>query len=157
MSRYASQTSVSVERTKAEIERLLAARGAQQFASGWKGTTAVLAFALGRRSIRFLLPMPDPTAKEFTRTEVRNVRRTHEDARRRWEQACRSRWRALFLVIKAKLEAVDCGISTVEDEFLAWTVIPGDGRTVGERFQPELRAAIESGEPPRLLLTGGAS
>lgn len=157
MSRYASQTSVSVERTKAEIERLLVVRGAQQFASGWNGTTAVLAFTLGRRAIRFLLPMPDPTAKEFTRTEVRNVRRSHEDARRHWEQACRSRWRALFLVIKAKLEAVDCGISTIEDEFLAWTVIPGDGRTIGERFQPELTAAIENGEPPRLLLTGGAS
>lgn len=157
MSRYASQTSVSVERTKAEIERLLAARGAQQFASGWNGTTAVLAFALGRRSIRFLLPMPDPTAREFTRTGARNKIRSADDARRHWEQACRSRWRALFLVIKAKLEAVDCGISTIEDEFLAWTVIPGDGRTIGERIHPELAAAIESGDPPRLLLTGGAS
>ena len=35
------------------------------------------------------------------------------------DQACRQRWRALLLVIKAKLEAVTAGISTVETEFLA--------------------------------------
>ena len=36
----------------------------------------------------------------------------------RWEQACRQRWRALALVIKAKLEAIDAEISTFEEEFL---------------------------------------
>ena len=45
------------------------------------------------------------------------------------EQGKRSRWRALYLVVKAKLEAVSSGIVSMEDEFLAQTVM-NDGETV---------------------------
>jgi hypothetical protein len=54
-----------------------------------------------------------------------------------WEQACRSRWRALLLCIKAKLEACAVGITTFDSEFLAH-IVTGDGRTVAERIVPQL-------------------
>ena len=43
----------------------------------------------------------------------------------------RQRWRALALCIKAKLEAVECGITSFEEEFLAHVVMP-NGQTFGK-------------------------
>jgi hypothetical protein len=69
------------------------------------------------------------------------------------EQACRQRWRALSLVIKAKLEAVEAQISTVETEFLAQIVLP-NGSSVGEWAAPQLALAYASGQMPALMPGG---
>lgn len=153
---FATDTTVPVERSKAEIERLLGRYGASRFMSGWDGDTAALGFVLGNRTIRFTLPLPAKSDKQFHRTPTGRQRRNPADAERAWEQACRSRWRALLLVIKAKLEAVQVGISTVEDEFLAWTVLPGDARTIGERLRPQIESSLQNGKAPLLALGGGA-
>jgi hypothetical protein len=153
---FATDTTVPVERSKAEIERLLGRHGAARFMSGWDGDTAAIGFVLGNRTIRFTLPLPAKADKQFHRTPTGRQRRNPADAERAWEQACRSRWRALLLVIKAKLEAVQVGISTVEDEFLAWTVLPGDGRTVGERLRLTIDESVASGKPALLAIGGGA-
>ena len=63
----------------------------------------------------------------------------------------RQRWRALVLVIKAKLEAVESGITTFENEFLAHIVLP-DNRTVGEWLAPQIDSAYEEGGMPKLLM-----
>lgn len=147
---FASNTSVSVERTRAEIERLLSRNGASRFMSGWDGDTAVIGFVLGSRTIRFTLPLPNKDAREFHYTPT-FVRRSQANAEKAWEQACRARWRALLLVIKAKLEAVQAGISTIEDEFLAWTVLPGDSRTIGDRLRLTINESVASGKPVLLL------
>lgn len=154
---YATSTPVPVERSRAEIERLLQRYGASQFVSGWSGDTAAVGFVIGKLSIRFELPLPPKTADEFTKTPAGRQRHNTAAVHRAWEQACRSRWRALLLVIKAKLEAVEVGISTVEQEFLAWTVVPGTGETVYQQIGPKLLKAAETGQAPRLLLTGGGS
>ena len=64
------------------------------------------------------------------------------------------RWRALLLVIKAKLEAVTAGISTIETEFLANIVLP-DNTTAGEWMLPQIDRAYRSGEMPPLLPAAG--
>ena len=66
------------------------------------------------------------------------------------EQAQRQRWRALLLVIKAKLEAIEAGIATFEDEFLAYTMLPS-GETVGEWVSPQLDKVYEKGVMPATL------
>ncbi|HRV80250.1 MAG: hypothetical protein H6830_04500 [Planctomycetes bacterium] len=152
MSRYASNTTVSVGRTKAEIEDLLIKHGAEQFVAGWDGFQAVLGFVFNGRHIRFALKLPDKNDRDFTMTRARRNKRSPEEAMKAWEQACRSRWRALLLVIKAKLEAVEVGISTVELEFLPWTVVPGRNETVGELIGPQMEKAISGGYSPKLLL-----
>jgi hypothetical protein len=65
------------------------------------------------------------------------------------DAATRQRWRALVLVLKAKLEAVASGISTVESEFLAGIVLP-NGMTLGQAVLPRLSDAVSSGRllPP---------
>lgn len=86
----------------------------------------------------------------YAATPARRNRRHADDALRAWEQACRQSWRALALVIKAKLEAVEAGISTVDDEFLAHVLLP-NGATVGETLGPELDAAAVEGRMPSLI------
>jgi hypothetical protein len=150
MSRYAADTSVSADRSRAEIERTLSKYGANQFLYGWDGPKAVIGFRMGGRMIRFLLPLPEKDSVEFTHTRSRGTRRSDAQAYLAWEQATRQRWRALALVIKAKLEAVESGITTFEEEFLAHTLLP-NGTTVGEWAAPQLEEAYTKGRMPALL------
>lgn len=66
----------------------------------------------------------------------------------------RRRYRALLLVLKAKLEAVQSQIVTFDEEFLAHIVING-GDTVGDRMVPQLSEVIVGRMPP--LLGAGSS
>ena len=102
MAKYASTTAVSVASSKAEIERIVKRYGAGQFMSAWSADKAVIAFLMEGRQVRFTLTMPSKTEKRFTHRS--RGPRTPEAAHKEWEQACRQRWRALALVIKAKLE-----------------------------------------------------
>ncbi|GAG36103.1 unnamed protein product [marine sediment metagenome] len=68
----------------------------------------------------------------------------------------RQKWRALSLVIKAKLEAVESGISIFEEEFLAHIVLP-DGRTIGDFMIPQIKTIYSSGKMPKLLPIGKES
>lgn len=148
MSRYAADTSVSVSSSKAEIERIIERYGATGFMSGWTAEQAMIAFAMRDRQIRFILTMPPRDDKQFTHHS--KGLRTTEAAFKAWEQACRQRWRALALVIKAKLEAVESGISVFDDEFMANIVMP-DGRSVSEHVRPRITSAYETGDMPPLL------
>lgn len=147
---YAQRTEVSSDKTRAEIERTLIRYGAHEFAYAWTDREARIAFAIADRKVLFRLPMPDRNEKRFTHTPGRGVRRAPEAQEKEYEQAVRQRWRALALVIKAKLEAVEAGISTVEAEFLHWILLP-DGSTVGEHVAPRIQLAYDSGQVPALL------
>jgi len=148
---YASNTSVSREGSIQEIERMLIRNGATKFSYGWDQGRAAVTFCLKGYYIRFLLTMPDQDAKEFCFTPTGRKRRSPSDARAAWEQACRARWRALALVIKAKLEAVQAGITIIEDEFLAHIVMP-DGKTVGHSIIPAINEAYQTGLMPSRML-----
>jgi len=69
---------------------------------------------------------------------------------KRWEQACRQRWRALALAIKAKLEAVESGITGFEEEFLSH-IIMADGKTIGEHIVPQVAQLCSPAALPPLL------
>jgi hypothetical protein len=75
---------------------------------------------------------------------------------RRAERTCRQRWRALTFVIKAKLEAVEAGISEFESEFLANVVLP-DGSSVGDFIRPQIERAYSEGTLPSALSQLGRS
>jgi hypothetical protein len=154
VSRYAEQTTVSSEKSRAEIEATLARYGATAFMYGWDQAGAVIMFQTKGRRVKFVLPLPDRQAREFTHTPTRGTPRTAEQAAAAWEQASRQRWRALALVIKAKLEAVEAGITVFDDEFLAH-MVTGDGRTIGEHLRPQLDQLYTGGLPA--LLPGSGS
>lgn len=155
MSGYAASTSVPVDRSRAEIERTLSRYGAASFMYGWDDTRAMVQFSAHDRLIRFLLPLPDRADPVFVYTPSKKQKRHPADVEKAWEQACRQRWRALLLVIKAKLEAVDAGISEFEEEFLAHVVLP-DGSTVGQFIRPQIERAYTAGVMPGALPALGA-
>lgn len=148
---YAKDTTVSVDKSRAEIERTLDRYGADQFSYGRDDARGLVCiqFRAQDRHVRFMLILPKPTETRFTRTK--QGPRSPENARKAWEQGCRQRWRALSLCIKAKLEAVESGISEFEDEFLSNIVLP-DGKTAGEFLKPQIAEAYLSGDMPKSLL-----
>ena len=150
---YARNTTVSAIRTRNEIEETLERYGADGFAYATQGNLATVIFAMENRRIRFVLELPDP--EEFRYTNHSPPRERSDRAQREaHDQACRQRWRALLLVIKAKLEAVTAGISTIETEFLANIVLP-DNTTAGEWMLPQIDRAYRTGEMPSLAAGGG--
>lgn len=148
MSRYAASTTVSSNKSRDEIERTLTRYGADQFMYGWQDDNAMIAFRANDRRVRFILPLPDRQHPDFTRHS--KGLRDPAAAERLYEQAIRQRWRALALVIKAKLEAVEAGISEFEDEFLAHVMLPS-GQTVGEWMRPQVADSYLSGAMPPML------
>lgn len=148
MTRYAENTTVSSEQSRGEIERTLLRYGAGQFMYGWDQDKAIIGFTLDNRQVKFTLAMPDRNDSDFTHHS--RGRRTEDASLKLWEQACRQRWRALALVVKAKLEAVAAGISEFETEFLGHIVLP-NGQTTAEWIAPQIADAYDHGAMPQML------
>lgn len=146
---FAKGTVVSVASSRAEIERMLHRYGISGFQSGWDGDRAAILFEKSGRRVRFELRLP--AASEFLKTPE-NRTRSADDAKRAQAAEHRRLWRALCLVIKAKLESVESGIENFEEAFLANVVLPGDGKTFGEWAAPKIAAAYDQGAkmPPML-------
>ena len=149
--RYAQTTDVPSDRSRAEIEKTLTRYGASSFMYGWETDRAAIQFTMDARRIRFVLPLPDRNDPEFTHHS--RGRRTASAAEAAYEQAVRQRWRALALMVKAKLEGVASGIVSFETEFLPHTVLPS-GRTVAEDVLPAVAIAYETGAVGPLQITG---
>lgn len=148
--RYASRTQVGTDKPLSEIKTTVLRYGAKDFAYGESGR-AMVGFKVERPdgvtlAVRFALDLPDIEADEFSLTPERRRRRSDDERFRLWEQACRQRWRALALVIKAKLEAIETGISSFEQEFLAF-VVTSNGRTIGDELIPKLERACKGNVP----------
>ena len=143
------------ERSRGEIERILERYGATAFGYLTDESEAVIAFKANGKSVRFTIPLPaiDDEAVVYTAAGRRNGRvRPQRERPKAREQEIRRRWRALALAIKAKLEAVESGIVTFEEEFMAHFVLPS-GRTVGEVVGDDM-AQLEQADVP--LLEAGA-
>lgn len=145
---YAENTSVASDRSRAEIERTLTRYGAESFMYGWQDEKATIIFKMNNRMVKFTLPLPKK--EDFGKTETGRKRRGTASKTKAWEQSTRQKWRALSLVVKAKLEAVESGITVFDDEFLAHIVMP-NGQTTGQFMKPVIEKAYLSGKMPKQL------
>lgn len=166
--RYAVYTSVSPARSKAEIEELIRKYGGLNVLSGdmEERHVSVLTFTMKGRRIQFELPLPRVEAFSTRmvayhrggKRHEKEVQLSPEQQFAAWDAAVRQRWRALKLLVQARLEAVATGISTFEAEFLADTVVPVPGGGV-KRFAdaaaPAVEEAYRTGTLPPLLLGAG--
>lgn len=135
---YASGTTVAVDKTRVEIEKVISKYGARNFGYMAEDSRAMIFFEANDRRIRFSLRLP-PLGKGGS------------------DQARRSAWRALLLVIKAKLESVESKIETFEEAFFAHVVMPG-GQTVYEAAREQVSEAYQLGRVDGpLMLTGPQS
>jgi len=145
--KYAEKTSVSAHRSIEEIDHILKRYGATQFATGRddEGRRAIVTFKIKGIAYKLEIPLPDPKDFEFRISRGFKYKRTPLQITQLYEQSYKQRWRAMALVIKAKLEAAEAGISSIEQEFMQNILLP-DGRTVKDVIIPQLAAAVQGGQ-----------
>lgn len=145
-------TTVSADRSQAEIRALLQRYGARQFGIMEAPGTALIGFVAHGRTVKIEVPLPDHAAEAWTKAG-KLYRPGTAQSRSLHEQEERRTWRAARAWIFAQLEAVESGIKTFEEAFLADTVLPS-----GERFAgwaaPQLDQAVETGRMPARLSLG---
>jgi hypothetical protein len=112
---------VGVHRSRYELERILGRYGASDFAFVETDATASIQFAMHGRYVQLALPLPDPTGALFTHTPTGRPRGILAQERA-YEQALREHWRALVLAVRGKLQSVESGISTFDEEFKGFLV-----------------------------------
>lgn len=143
-SRYAEGTTVPIEKSKAEIEATLRRYGADEFASGWSSKGGAVFFQADGRNVKLFIPAVQ--ASDVETTEKGRTRRAGR-LTSAVEAEERRRWRALLLLVKAKLEAVAMGVSTIEKEFLADIMLP-NGDTLGDFIRPQLAESYRTNRLP---------
>lgn len=121
--KYAANTSVPIDRSKAEIEKELARFGATGFLYGWQDSVFALGFQFNSKTYRFQVPK-------------------YED-----EQDTKVHFRALLLYIKSMLVWVADGYASFEEVFLPH-MITHKGDRVCDVVLPQLADS----KIPKLLL-----
>lgn len=116
---YAEDTRVPISRSRDELERILTRFGADQVATLANSDGWTIAFAARGLRIQLHIAMPEngPNSQEARRL-----------------------WRTLVLVTKARLVAIDDGLESLADAFLAQVMLPS-GYSVAEQVAPQLAAA----------------
>jgi hypothetical protein len=153
VSPYAETTTVSPEKSRADIEQVLTRYGAERFAYMTEPGRAAVMFDLKDRRVRFMISIPGGADFAYKQGRYGREKRTDIQRDKAWAQEVRRRWRALYLVIKAKLEAVESGIETLDEAFLSHMVLP-TGQTFAEWVTPQLTAAMVDMPP---LLPGSTT
>lgn len=144
MAKFAQGTTVDVTKSQAEVQRMIRAHpDFKSFGTQDTADAAHIVFQLGFSVFRMTVPMPDPSDAEFWSTPSRRQRRSKDQAYKAYEAEYKRRWRALVLSIKAKLTAIDEGISTFEHEFLPH-MVAANGQTVGDILRPRMIEAMKT-------------
>ena len=148
---YASGTGVSIERSRAELEALLSRHGATAFSYARSETLGKVGIQFELKGYLVRYEIAIPTAKDADmRLSSMGRLRTPKQIENAVAKELRRRWRALVLIVRAKLVAIEDGISTMEREFMPSFVLPDD-RTLEEVLAPNLQKMVGSGEISALM------
>lgn len=145
--RYAKDTEVSADRTRAEIEKTLIRYGATSFLYGSETAGAVIMFEFQKRQVRFLLKL---ASRDSFYQSPTGRSRTQSSAEAAYDKAVRQKWRALLLIIKGRLEGIESDIESFERAFMSYIMLP-NGQTVADWLQPQIKEALETGRMPKMI------
>jgi hypothetical protein len=154
---YAEGTTVLVEKSIAEVRKMLAANGATHYAYGSNPKGEIVQFALDGRFYRFDVSAVDAVAMrdDFLAENANSWNAQTRADRINWDIRAqaehRRRWRARVLWLKALLEFMD--EVPLEQSLLSNLVLP-DGRTFGHWAVPQVEAMYATGGMPPLLGDG---
>lgn len=129
---YAEGTVVPAEKSAMEIQSMLKTLGADRIGIVSSASTTMVVFDVKSVMYRISTPPVRP------RPNVPGA------------QLEREAWRALVLLVKAKKVAIEQGITTVEKEFLADTVLP-DGSSLSAHVKEIIAHSYREGGQPLLL------
>ena len=148
-SKYAANTTVSMENSLGEIKRVVQRFGCTSFAYKEDAMSISILFEMRHYSIMMRVDLPP--VKDFLTSEA-GRRRTDAVAWTERDKECRRRMRSLAAVIKAKLIAVDDNVASLEQEFLPYIQLPNGG-SIGDVIIPQLGAittgALALPAPPK--------
>jgi hypothetical protein len=128
-------TSVSIEKSQGDLRKLLTKHGAAQFAFGEErdGDTRMAAVSFRHRGyavrLRVTLKAPSQSAigSKYSRARTKTREQVVDEL---YEQEERRVWRVLAWNIKARMVAVEEGVETFEEAFLAHLVNPQTNQTI---------------------------
>ena len=112
-------------------------------------------FEMKGRRLRFVVRYPDPNGKELKYLSPGRLRSTTQ-AKARWEAEVLRLWCVLLVMIEGKLEAVENGLVSFEEEMLGYIVVPGENRTIRQLLVPQLDEVYRTRSLPPLLGSGVA-
>lgn len=136
MAKYAKNTTVPISKTKIQIQNLLTSWGIDEFFFGTSPRGDGIGFKYKDHVYKHNVPMPPD----------KNIL-----SERQYEQKVRQRWRILYMSLKMKLEEIDSGGMSFEDQFLAMMCLP-DGSTVGDFMRlPENVSMLQKAEMPKMI------
>lgn len=150
---FAKTTEVSPEKTMQEIISTLKRYEATGFIVGEQEGQIAVAFNMCGRRVQFLVPLPDREDERFKSKVYNRYHNKGDFLQKDFDQAIRQRWRALLLVIKAKLESYDAGIEDFQDAFMAQLLLP-DGTSMGRWAKHQIEESYANGKMPPLLGSG---
>jgi hypothetical protein len=150
---YTRGDSFSIGDSRAHVERALLDFGATDVRFSQRGSLNAIAFRACGRQFRIVISLPEPGEIPAVRGDVAEVHGRGVTAKAQ-ELKGRRLWHAFALSIDAKLAAAAAGLATLESEFLAHVVLPGN-RTVIDELEPVIASAYRSGQRPSISNAAG--
>ncbi|QDG87476.1 hypothetical protein [Pseudarthrobacter sp. NIBRBAC000502770] len=143
---YTRGDSFSSEASRKHIRQALTDYGATDIMFTQRGDRSAVAFRGAGRQFRIVMPLLQSDGALAIRGDIADSR-VHEANAKVLERANRKSWRALAMSIDGKLGAAAAGIATLESEFLAHVVLPGN-QTVFDEVESVIDSAYRSGRRP---------
>ncbi|WP_284977074.1 hypothetical protein [Arthrobacter sp. efr-133-TYG-104] len=145
---YTRGDSFSVGDSREHVERALMNSGATDVRFSQRGCLSAIAFRACGRQFRIVISLPQPNGTAGVPSDVAEA---HGQAvtTKAQELSARRFWQAFAFSTDAKLAAVAAGVATLESEFLAHVVLPGN-RTVIDELEPVIASAYRSGQRPSI-------
>lgn len=139
--RYAEGTKVSVESSRGEITGILTKHGIERIAQMVGPDGDQIVFEMAGNSYRLTMTKPTPESLRVRDGKL-YAYPNNVDWRGKADAEWRRVWRANVLLLKAKLEFIDSGDTTIERELMPYLLV--DGRRT-------LEDVFSAGEMPMLV------
>jgi hypothetical protein len=151
-----STTTVQVEKSQSEVRNLLTSHGATRFAFGEETDAAGVRWAMvqfGHSGLMVRMRVPhkpverNAVSSRYNRSRSKTWDQIEQEMA---EQEARRIWRVIAWNLKARLVAVDEGVETFAEAFLAHLLDPETNRTIYESLTDT--GAVDLGRPLAGLL-----
>jgi len=131
--RYAKQTQVPVERSRAALQKTIEQYGGDNYSYGCSNSEgkAIVGFTCERYRVKIIFPIP---------------KKANYQSDLRFQKDTRQAFRVFLLVLKAKLESVSCGIQTFEQEFFSHLVMENGGTVYENMFGKSNLKLLSAGD-----------
>jgi hypothetical protein len=145
---YTRGDSFSAGDSREHVKRALLDFGATDVRFSQRGRLSAIGFRACGRQFRIVISVPQTEGIPAARGDVAEVH-GREVTAKVLELSARRFWHSFALWTDAKLAAVAAGVATLESEFLAHVVLPGN-RTVIDELEPVIASAYHSGQRPSI-------